>query len=79
MSRGLAAQHPWKNRRGDSLELDTLTRPVLPDPKGDKKPNSARRLVGEGNHMPVVRARPATSIVDMVFDAKSICLRSPTR
>ena len=43
----LAAQHLWKNRRGDSLELDTLTRPVLPDPKGDKKPNIASRLVGE--------------------------------
>jgi hypothetical protein len=33
----LAAQHLWKNRRGDSLELDTLAKPVLPDPQGGEK------------------------------------------
>jgi hypothetical protein len=74
----LVAQHPWKNRRGDSLELDTLATLVLPDPKRDKKPNSARRLVGRKT-MPVVRARPATSTVDVMFDAKVIRLRSLTR
>jgi hypothetical protein len=42
----LTAQHLWKNRRGNRLDLDRLAKLVLPKRKGEKNPISPEDWFG---------------------------------